>query len=234
MEAGYFWTMPAESRAALGATDPQRDSMLRVISKEVRDEGRLSAATAQVLSRKLDVDALLAMRIDRWERVLSASPMTYVDLYTTLVAADGAPLWRLAGRSRVSDAARPSRTEMPESEPVDNTAPLPGVGVASAASGSASSGGSSGGSGSGSGGGGPSGGSGSGGGAPGATGSESPPPKLESDRTGVSLRERFAALSSSSIGEPDGSAGYSTAVDLLLEAWGARLPKAPPRATPAR
>ena len=151
----------------LRSASRQRDSLLNVISDQVQKSGKLEPKTATFLSHLLDADALLCVRIDKWQVMNSASSRqtATIELSATLIDPVSTELWKVAG-SAISEGPMVSSQNLFENTP--HEAPSQPVGARS--SGGSSSGGSSGSSGgSGGGGGGSSspGGAGSGGGSSG-------------------------------------------------------------------
>jgi hypothetical protein len=71
------------------------DATLAAVRDEVWRKGRPSAQAAVDLTRSLAVDAVLSVRVDRWEIVDGGRAM--VELSAVLTAADGSCLWSISG-----------------------------------------------------------------------------------------------------------------------------------------
>jgi hypothetical protein len=107
---GSFRLNDMDCLARLGDTARERDSILAVVSREIRVEGRPRPGTSNSLARRLGVSALLALRVDRWEARSGVRDMAYVDLTGALVDSAGRALWTGAGRARVEAEREPAHT----------------------------------------------------------------------------------------------------------------------------
>ncbi len=215
---GRRWVTPLSAWQGLGDSEPERLKRYRELSDEVRGSGRPRAAVLRPIAERLGVDALMLVRVDRWERVSDASDETTVEAATQLVEADGTVLWRASGRSRVSTPAYRPRGDLPKPSAGNKLLEV-------VVSGGGSDGGSSGGSGggsppvAGSAGGGSGSGSGSGGSGSGQQVSR-PPQKLEAKVT--PLEDLVRARDS---GQPDLSKdAFQQAAEQLVGAWAAKRP----------
>lgn len=177
----YEWISAEKVRLKLRTASRQRDSLVDVISNQVLKSGKVEPKTAGFLAGLLGVDALLCVRIDKWQVMNSASSRqtATIELAATLVDRQATDLWKVAGSS-INEGPVVSSHMLFENGPKE--APSQPVGArssgGSSSGSSGGSGGSSGGGGSGSPGGaggssGGSGGSGSSGGSSGGTGSSS-------------------------------------------------------------
>lgn len=88
-EAKTAWVSAEDVRARVP------EARLEKVGGEVWRQGRPSAQAAVDLARSLAVDAVLSVRVDRWEIVDGGRAM--VELSAVLTAADGAPLWSISG-----------------------------------------------------------------------------------------------------------------------------------------
>jgi hypothetical protein len=102
--AGYRW-MTAGSTAALIRV-AGGDSLVKAVDRSLLDRGRPDSLVAPVLCSRFHVDALLSLRVDRWEQVAveadqRGKPSSTVGLTATLVDASGRLLWRGSGAETV-------------------------------------------------------------------------------------------------------------------------------------
>jgi hypothetical protein len=100
-ESGYRWLPPSSVYRTLGSTQGARDSMFRAIALQVRGSGRTDPATSAWLTARLQVDALVVLRVERWEYVKDGNDATIVEVRAEMVDSGGEPLWRVLGRSRI-------------------------------------------------------------------------------------------------------------------------------------
>ena len=129
---GRTWVQPSLCRLLYGANNQERDSTLRVVSEQVRRSGRTDSLTTVALARRLRVDALVFLRVDRWEHTATPSEVTNVELHGELVDSTGATLLRLVSRSRLF--GRPLRTAMDMSNPLASASETPASGTPTPAS----------------------------------------------------------------------------------------------------
>ncbi|HEY6194723.1 MAG TPA: hypothetical protein VI504_06730 [Candidatus Eisenbacteria bacterium] len=95
-------TVESATRLAPAATTP--DSLLRKASKQVWRKGVLDSTTARLITRQLGTDAVLTVRINRWERWPGSDPTharAFVDLTAALADSSGSLLWKVSGREAV-------------------------------------------------------------------------------------------------------------------------------------
>jgi hypothetical protein len=137
----YEWISAEKVRLQLRSVSKQRDSLVNVINDQVQKSGKVEPKTADFLARVLGVDALLCVRIDKWQVMNSASSRqtATVELQATLVDRQAADLWKVAG-SAINEGPVVSSHMLFENQP--HEAPSQPVGARS--SGGSSSGGSSG------------------------------------------------------------------------------------------
>lgn len=110
---GRRWMTPLMAWSALGGSEIERLTLFRKVAEQVRDRGRTDAATSALVTAKLGVDALMLVRVDRWEQVADATDVTYVEGRVELVTAAGEPLWRIAGGSRVYTTSYRAPVDLP-------------------------------------------------------------------------------------------------------------------------
>jgi hypothetical protein len=207
-----------------------RRPALEVAADEVRRDGRLREPTARFLARVLQVDALMLVRIDRWEQRAGAKAMAYVDARATLVDSTGAPWWSSTGSTRLQSKVALPMMNVP---PPGGGSSMGGRGVrttvsapagASGSSGSSTSSGSTGSSGSST-----------------SSGSSGSPSTTSGAGTTVSTSTTYSEgpastgadasrqadilrMSSATGRIPDVAPPFRAAVDSLLAAWGPTLP----------
>jgi hypothetical protein len=93
--AGMEW-MPADAvRARLAQVAGQHGDLAAAVDGQVWLRGEVDAAVAASLAQLLGVDALLSVRIDRWEIADGGRGM--VELSAVLTGADGTRLWSISG-----------------------------------------------------------------------------------------------------------------------------------------
>jgi len=94
-EAGMAW-MPADVvRARLAQVSGERRDLAAEVDAQVWQRGEVDARVAARLARRLGVDAVLSVRIDRWEIADGGRGM--VELSAVLTGADGTRLWSISG-----------------------------------------------------------------------------------------------------------------------------------------
>jgi hypothetical protein len=93
--AGMEW-MPADVvRARLAQVPGTRGALAAEVDAQVWQRGEVEPRVASRLARLLGVDALLSVRIDRWEIADGGRGM--VELSAVLTDADGTRLWSISG-----------------------------------------------------------------------------------------------------------------------------------------
>lgn len=98
---GYRWIGAQASRALLART-PEGDSLLALARARLLEQPRLDSLLAPELARRLRADAVLTLRIDRWEKLemefnQAGKPSTSIQLKAALVDSSGTLLWSAAG-----------------------------------------------------------------------------------------------------------------------------------------
>jgi hypothetical protein len=206
---GRRWIPPLAAWTGLGDSEIARLAEFRKMADEVRSSGRAKPATTARLARLLAADAIMFVRIDRWERIPDATEVTTVEARTELVHADGTPLWRVAGKSRVYTASYRPRTEMPKPSTGNKLLEVQVIG--------APSGGSSGGNSS------TSGGGGSGGSSQSSSGQASNAPRVQKvERQDTPLED---IVRTRDRGQPEASMDpFVKASAQMVSAWAARRP----------
>lgn len=147
-DSGYLWIPADEVGRKLDAAGRLSD-LDPLASGEIRRTGAVSAGTAQRLCRTLGVQAVLCLRVDKWEQMLAADSRrtASVEIRCSLVDSSGTELWRVSGRSMQQG----ERVSGPSIEGVGGTSRAPGQqamgaprgGSSSSSGGGQSSGGSS-------------------------------------------------------------------------------------------
>lgn len=100
---GHQWLPAPLVRDQLARLSSQPDSALLALSAQVFARGSVDAAIAPRLCRAMRVQALLTVRVDRWERVAESNPYlttAYVELVATLLDSTGDVVWRVSGEER--------------------------------------------------------------------------------------------------------------------------------------
>ncbi len=80
-----------------------QDSAISAIRKSIDHHGHPESSSVHGLCADLGVDAVLAVRVDRWERIVKMNdPVTtaYVEIEATLLDSRGDVLWRARGYDR--------------------------------------------------------------------------------------------------------------------------------------
>lgn len=99
-DVGYRWQSPLMVQTLMSS--PSADSLLQQANVSVLAHGRVDSLLAPRLCAALRTDAVLSLRLDRWEQVemeynQAGRPSTTVQVTATLVDASGRELWRTAG-----------------------------------------------------------------------------------------------------------------------------------------
>ena len=98
---GYRWLGGATSRDLLART-PGGDSLSLLVRNRLLENPRVDSLLAPPLCQRLRTDAVLTLRIDRWEKLemefnQAGKPSTSVQLKAALVDSSGALLWSASG-----------------------------------------------------------------------------------------------------------------------------------------
>jgi uncharacterized membrane protein YgcG len=212
------------SKALMGVKLGQRP-VLEVAADEVRRDVRLRESTARFLARALQADALMLIRIDRWDHQTGSKAMAYLDATATLVDSTGAPWWSSSCSTRLQskmvlpmlNVPKPNNPTQPEAATVRTT-------TSSSSSGSSGSSGSTGSSGS-------SGSSGSGGSSSTSGTSTNSTPSTSYSTSGstnstfdTSGQTDLMRISSSATRIPEAAAPFQASLDSLFLAWRPLLP----------
>lgn len=94
----HAWMPAVLCRERMAATSRRGDSLLNAIGNQVRSRGRVDSTSSPRLGRLLESQALLCLRIDRWERV---GGRIFIDMTATLVDSTGRLLWRVSSEERL-------------------------------------------------------------------------------------------------------------------------------------
>src|SRR5262245_17088304 len=98
----HAWLPAVLCRERMAATSRQRDSLLTAVAAQIRNRGRVDSTSSPRLARLLNTDALLCLRIDRWERMgVARSTQIYVDMTASLVDSTGRLLWKVSSEERL-------------------------------------------------------------------------------------------------------------------------------------
>ena len=98
---GYRWIGSTSAREQF-ARQPGGDSLLQLARTRLLDQPRVDSLLAPALCQRLRTDAVLTLRIDRWEKLemefnQAGRPSTSVQLKAALVDSSGALLWTASG-----------------------------------------------------------------------------------------------------------------------------------------
>ena len=98
---GYRWIGGATSRDLLART-PSGDSLTLLVRNRLLENPRVDSLLAPQLCQRLRTDAVLSLRIDRWEKLemefnQAGKPSTSVQLKASLVDSTGTLLWSASG-----------------------------------------------------------------------------------------------------------------------------------------
>jgi hypothetical protein len=109
------WSLAREREASFAATSIRKDSLLDAIAHQVFGHVSVDPATAYRVTRLLKVQALLCVRVNRWERVPESTPdrpVAIVELEAAMVDSTGATLWKASGSERQQvNVAKPTEYE---------------------------------------------------------------------------------------------------------------------------
>ena len=97
----YRWVSASSARALIGG-GPAGDSLLKRVNARLLETGRVDSLMAPELCRRTRTNALLTLRVDRWEQMKlefnqSGKPTTTVQLSAALVDSTGRLLWTASG-----------------------------------------------------------------------------------------------------------------------------------------
>ncbi len=104
VEAGWFglyresatrWTSADEVRTHFQESGAEPGNIARLVAAQIWRDGSVASELAGRLTRLLGVDAVLSVRIDRWEVVDGGRAL--VAMSAVLTGADGARLWSISG-----------------------------------------------------------------------------------------------------------------------------------------
>ena len=93
--AAMKWIRVSAVRAQLASATDAPSPELESAARQVWRDAEVNAVTARELSDRLGVDAVLSLRIDRWE--IADGGRAMVQMTATLTARDGSRLWRISG-----------------------------------------------------------------------------------------------------------------------------------------
>lgn len=135
--SGHRWLSTSTTRVLLRNAAPG-DSLLNGVRDEILKEGRLDSLSALRVCEKLRVDAVLCVRIDRFEQVTleptqSGKPSTTVQVRAALMGQDGRMLWSISG-SEIGEGSYQSPSSNPYRTPGGGVNPNPtstGIGAPS-------------------------------------------------------------------------------------------------------
>lgn len=118
--SGHRWLSTTSTRTLL-RTATGNDSLLNGVREEILDHARLDSLSAIQVCERLRSDAILAVRVDRFEQVKldvgqSGKPSTTVQAKATLMDAHGRVLWTISG-SEVGEGPYQSPNTNPYTTP---------------------------------------------------------------------------------------------------------------------
>ena len=94
-QAQTTWMPADEVRARIARSVDGSNERLDAVRGQVWQSGEPDAAFAGALARSLGVDAVMSVRVDRWE--IADGGRAMVELTAVLTGADGARLWSITG-----------------------------------------------------------------------------------------------------------------------------------------
>lgn len=102
--SGHDWLPASMSREFLAGASRRPDSLMRLVTDQLRDKGRIDSVTARTVLRRLRRGALLWLRLDRWEREApyewGSTTVAHIEITATLVDSNGTLLWQASARER--------------------------------------------------------------------------------------------------------------------------------------
>jgi len=118
--AGYRWISAATAKDLLLA-QPAGDSLLKAVRQALLDQPRLDSLVAPVVCGRLRCDAVLTVRVERWEQIAledyqSGKPFTTITLRAALVDSLGRLVWSAAG-SETAEGSYQSASRDPRATP---------------------------------------------------------------------------------------------------------------------
>ena len=103
-ETGFKWMTGSSTRVLLRNAAPD-DSMLTVVRDDVKESPPVDSLLAPILCGRFRTDAVLSVRIDRWEQlkldpVQTGKPYTTMQVKAALVDSLGRLVWTASGAER--------------------------------------------------------------------------------------------------------------------------------------
>lgn len=96
-EDGRVWLRSTMVMDHFSRHPREGEALLARVHDQIKDSGEVDSATATRIARALGADAVLAMRIDRWDRDGYEHSVTHVDVTLALEDSSGHLLWRISG-----------------------------------------------------------------------------------------------------------------------------------------
>jgi hypothetical protein len=93
-ESGHRWRSATYCAERMDFATRGRDSLYRMLARQVRSKGQVDSATAAILCRVVGSQSIMILRIDRWENV---NVRAMIDLSATLMDSAGRVLWKCSG-----------------------------------------------------------------------------------------------------------------------------------------
>jgi hypothetical protein len=112
------WLMPDAARRKLERQTRRPYSQLDSLARQIWIAVRVDSLTARDVARQLQVQSVLCIRIDRWERLEVWAPRrtrAFVAMRAALVDSGGAVLWTVSGENSAPTSLR-FQTELAENE----------------------------------------------------------------------------------------------------------------------
>jgi hypothetical protein len=98
----HHWIPAILCRERMAGTSKGGDSLLAKIGDQVRSRGRVDSLSSSSLAKLLQCQAMLCLRIDRWERLgRGGNERVFVDMTASLVDASGRLLWKATSEERL-------------------------------------------------------------------------------------------------------------------------------------
>jgi hypothetical protein len=98
----HHWIPAILCRDRMAATSKGGDSLLARIGDQVRSRGRVDSLSSPSLARLLQCQAMLCLRIDRWERLgRGGNERVFLDMTASLVDSSGRLLWKASSEERL-------------------------------------------------------------------------------------------------------------------------------------
>ncbi len=96
--SGHVWRSADETFHSIVQGTATPESLGRALREQIRKTGHPNPAMARMLARLMQSDALLSLRLNRWDIVNAKPGVVTIEVLATLVDSTGTMLWQISGR----------------------------------------------------------------------------------------------------------------------------------------